>query len=108
MSYSNEEAYDMLLILDECRDTFTKAERLLQERYPDRTPHSRNGFSRLAKRIKIKGVVQPRHNKATQIRRPIRDERTAEILASTEINPYDSLRRRERDFDVNDDIVWRI
>jgi len=38
-------------------------------------------LSRLAKRIKIKGVVQPQHNKATQIRRPIRDERTAEILA---------------------------
>jgi len=55
----------------------------------------------LAKRIKIKGLVQPQHNKATQIRRPIRDERTVEILASTELNPYDSLRRRERDSGVS-------
>jgi len=28
MSYSNEEVYDMLLILGECRDTFAIAERL--------------------------------------------------------------------------------
>jgi len=61
---------------------FATAERLWQERYPDRTPHSRS-FSRLVKRIKIKSVVHPQHNKATHIRRPIRDERTAEILAST-------------------------
>jgi len=70
------EAYDMLLILGECRDTFATAERLWRERYPDQTPHSRNVFSRLAKRIKIKGVVQPQY-KATQIRSLIRDERTA-------------------------------
>ena len=108
MSYSNEEAYDMLLILGECRGTFIAAERLWRERYPDRTPHSRNVFSRLAKRIKIKGVVQPQHNKGTQIRRPIMDERTVEILASTELNPYDSLRRREQDSGVSKISVWRI
>jgi len=61
----------------------------------------------LAKQIKIKGVVQPQHNKATQIHYPIKDERTAEILASTELNPYDSL-KQERDFCVSRDIVWRI
>jgi len=38
------------------------------KRYPDRTLHSRNIFSRLAKQIKIKGVVQPQHNKATYSR----------------------------------------
>jgi len=59
----------------------------------------------LAKRIKIEGVVQSQHNKVTQIRRPIRDERTAEILTSTELNPYDSLRQRERDYGVIRDIV---
>jgi len=49
MFYSNREAYDILLILGECRGTFATVERLWQERYPDRTPHSRNVFSRLAK-----------------------------------------------------------
>jgi len=82
MFYFNEEAYDMMLILDECRGTLATAERLWRKRYPD--THSQNVFSRLTKRIKIKGVVQPRHNKATQICRPIRDERTAEILALIE------------------------
>jgi len=84
--------------------TFATAERLWRKRYPDRTPHLQNIFSHLAKQIKIKGLVQLQHNKATQIRRPIRDDRTTEILASTELNPYDSLRRRERD-SVNRDIV---
>jgi len=36
------------------------------------------------------------------------DIRTAEIFASTELNPYDSLRRQERDSCVSYDIVWRI
>ena len=79
-----------------------------RERYPDRTPHSRNVFSRLANRIRTKGVIQPQHNKDRQIRRPVRDERTAEILASTELNPHDFLRRRERDFDVSRNVIWRI
>jgi len=48
---------------------------------------TRETFSHVSKRIKIKGVIQPQHNKATQIRRPIRDERIAEILISTELNP---------------------
>jgi len=36
MFYSNEEAYDMLLILGECRGTFAIAERLWRDRYPKR------------------------------------------------------------------------
>jgi len=105
MSYSNEEAYDMLLILGECRSTFATTKRLWRECYPNRTPHSRNVFLRLAKWIKIKGVVQPQHNKTTQIRHPIKNETTTEILASTELNPYDFLRRRERESGVSRDIV---
>jgi len=59
----------------------------------------------LTKQIKIKSVFQSQHNKATQIRCPIRDERTTEFLVSIELNPYDSLRRRERDSGVSRDIV---
>jgi hypothetical protein len=78
MSYSNEKAYDML-ILDECRGTFSAAERLWRKCFPDRIPHSRNVFSRLANRIRTEGVAQ--HNKGRQICRPIRDKIAAEILA---------------------------
>jgi len=51
---------------------------------------------------KVEGVVQSQHNKATRICRPIRDERIAEILASTELNPSD-IRRREKDSGVSRD-----
>jgi len=40
----------------------------------------------LAKRIKIKGVIQPQRNKATQIRHLIREKGTAEIFSLTELN----------------------
>jgi len=61
----------------------------------------------LTKLIKIKGVVQSQHNKA-QIRRPIGDERTVEILALTELNFDNSLTRQEQDSGVSRDTVWRI
>ena len=44
----------------------------------------------------MNGIVQPQHNKNRQIR-SIRNEKTAKILASAELNAHDSLRRRERD-----------
>jgi len=53
--------------------------------------HSQNVFSRLAKRIKIKGIIQPQCNKATQIHRPTRDKRTTEILASKMIHRIEPL-----------------
>jgi len=52
--------------------------------------------------------VSPQHNKATRIRRSIKERNSAEILASTELNSYDSLRQRERHSGVSRDIVWRI
>ncbi|EZA54309.1 hypothetical protein X777_06139 [Ooceraea biroi] len=100
MSYSNMEAYDMLLILGECRGSFSAAEILWRQRYSDRTPHSHNVFSHLAKRIQ--------RIKRRQIHRPIRDERAAEILESAELNPRDSLRRRERNSGVSCTSIWRI
>ncbi|KYN23489.1 hypothetical protein ALC57_04093, partial [Trachymyrmex cornetzi] len=36
------------------------------------------------------------------------DERTTEILASTELNPHDSLRRRERDSGISRNTAWNI
>lgn len=38
----------------------------------------------------------------------IRDEKAAEILTSTELNPHDFLKCRERNSGVNRDIIWRI
>lgn len=108
MPYSNEEAYDMLLNLGECRGVFIDAERLWRQRYPNRAPHSRNVFSRLAKRIRAEGVVQPHHNKNKEINRPVRQELAADILASVEVNPNDSLRRREVDSGVGRSTISRV
>lgn len=80
--YSNAEAMDMMLILGKCGGQFRASARLWRERYPDRAFHSFNIFSRLAKRITNKGIIQPDHNKGRRIRRPVKDERTPEILAS--------------------------
>ncbi|KAF2888450.1 hypothetical protein ILUMI_17723, partial [Ignelater luminosus] len=57
---------NMLLVLREYVGVFRAAERLWQERYPDCTPHSRNVFSCLAKRVRAEGAVQPHHNKGRQ------------------------------------------
>lgn len=108
MPYSNAEALDMTNILGECGGQFRAAARLWRERYPDRTPHSFNVFSRLGKRIINKGIIQPDNNKGKQIRRPARDERTPEVLASARLYPHDSLRRRERDSGISRSTIWRI
>lgn len=108
MSYSNAEAADMMLIVGECRGKFRAAARLWQERYPDRTPHSHNVFSRLSKRITNKGIIQPDHNKGRQIRREVRDERTAEIIAFSQLHHHYSLSRVQQESGVSRSTIWRI
>lgn len=107
MVYTNQEAYDMLQILFEAR-SFSAAERLWRIRFPDRFPHSRKVFSRLSNRVRNDGIVQPHHNKGRKIRRRIRDERSADVLASSIISPHDSLRRREIDSGVSYSTIHNI
>jgi len=66
MSYSNEEAYDMLLILDECRGTFATTEILWRQRYPDRTPHSRNVWLNESK-LKVSFNITKLHRSVVQL-----------------------------------------
>lgn len=108
MPYSNAEALDMISVLGECDNQFRAAARLWRERYPERASHSYKVFSRLINRIANKGIIQPCHNKGRQIRRPVRNERSAEILASAQLNPCDSLRRRERDSGIGRSTIHRI
>lgn len=108
MVYSNQEAHDMLQIFFESGSIAKTAERLWRERYPERFPHSRKVFTRLSQRIRTEGIVQPHHNKGKIIRRRVRDERSADIIASTMLTPQDSLRRRERDSGVGASTIRRI
>lgn len=106
--YSNQEAHDMMLILGECRGNFSEATRLWQDRYPHRTPHSRNVFSRLSRRIRNEGIIQPHHNKGKQIRRRVRDDRAPDIIASVNVFPRDSLTRRSLDSGISKTTIYRI
>lgn len=87
MVYDNAAVADMLHILGERHGGLKAAARLWRERFPDRTPHSKNVFSRLSKRVRTKGIIQPDHNKGRRICRLVRDDRAADILASVEVHP---------------------
>lgn len=108
MNYDNAEAVLMIQILGESSNIYSRAERLWHQRYPDRTPHSRKVFQRLKSRLITKGIVQPDHNKGKAIRKRVRDLRSVDILASAEVNPHDSLRRRERDSGISRMTIHRI
>lgn len=108
MVYDNEEGVLMIQILGESGNNYSGAERLWRQRYPNRTPHSRKVFERLKNRLITKGVIQPDHNKGKVIRRHVRDNRSVDILASVQITPRDSLRRRSRDSGISKTTIQRI
>ncbi|KAG8288307.1 hypothetical protein J6590_018827 [Homalodisca vitripennis] len=62
MPFSNEEAFQMLMVLGECFQNYSAAALLYAQRYPDREHHSRNVFQRLASRVRDTGHVKPDHN----------------------------------------------
>lgn len=108
MPFNNEEAYDMLMLLGECRQNFRAAERLYAERFPYRPQQSRHVFSRLACRVKRFGVVRPHHNIRHRIKRTVQDNRTAEVIAGVELYPHLSVRDMAREFDITKSSVQRI
>ena len=108
MTFTNEEAFDMLMILGECHRNCRQAARLYEQRYPLRAHHSYNVFQRLAKRVSTDGVVQPTNNKGISIRRPVRNEKAADVLAAVIVNPHDSTRRISRDSGISNGTVWKI
>lgn len=108
MGYSNEDAVLMIQVLGQSQNLYRAAERLWQQLYPYRPPHSRHVFARLKRRMITKGIVQPDHNKGKKIRQRVRDVRTVDILASVQVDPHDSLRRRERDSGISRATIQRI
>jgi len=108
MVYSNEEGFDMLMILGECHRNYLAAERMYATRYPQRARQSRECFKRLADRIRTTGQLQPMHNRKHTITRPVRSEREADIIAAVITNPHDSCRRIAADAGVSHTTVLRI
>lgn len=95
MVFTNEEAFQMLMVLGECFQNFHAAARTYALRFPNLPAQCRKSFERLAKRVKECGNVQP-PKKRTR-RRPVRDENAPDILAAVELNPETSLRVLARD-----------
>lgn len=109
MSYTNNEAFDMLMVLGECFQSYRAAADLYANRYPERNhPKSRQAFQRLAERVRETGHVQPDHNKGTQLARPVREENAPAVLAAVQVNPQDSVRRLSTESGVSRMSVCRI
>lgn len=108
MVFSNEEAFDMLMVLGECFRNYRAAARLYVERYPLREHQSYNVFQRLASRIVATGHVQPDQNKNKDIIKPVVNERAPEVIAAVEQDPNVSTRRLSVDSGVSQTSVCRI
>lgn len=104
---SNQDAYDMLQVSFEA-GSFAAAERLWRQRCPNRFPHSRKVLLRLSRRMRTEGIVQPHHNKGRSIRKRVGDGRSADVVASTIVEPHDSGRRREIDSGISKSTISRI
>ncbi|KAG8291978.1 hypothetical protein J6590_048939 [Homalodisca vitripennis] len=61
MPFSNEEAFQMLMVLGECFQNYSAAALLYAQRYPDREHHSRNVF----KDLLVEFVIQVMLNLTT-------------------------------------------
>ena len=107
MVFTNEEGFDMLMVLGECRRNVRAAERMYAERYPQRARQSCNVFKRLA-RVQATGQLQPNHNRNRHIRRPVQDERSVDVIAAVVVNPHDSTRRIAKESGISQTTVCRI
>lgn len=78
------------------------------ERYSDRQYHSRKVFQRLAIRVRTTAQIQPHQNYNNQIRRRVKDEKAADIIAAANLNPHYFTRRIGRESWLSYTTVWRI
>lgn len=97
MSYSGEEARDMLMSLGQAGGRYRTAERLYRDRYPDRQHYSHNVFRRLYTRSSS-GTLLPTHNRGQQILRTARiNDAVIDIAAAISLEPHVSQRTLERE-----------
>lgn len=105
--YSNEEAYDMLRVYFESLQNAVIAEREYAVRYPERRSRSRKVFTRLARRVRETGNVQP-ISVRNRLRRSRNEENIINVLAYVETEPHLSIRVIARDLGLNYTLVNRI
>lgn len=107
MPYSNAEAYDMLAVYFQSFENAVIASREYALRYPQRRHHSREVFTRLARRLRETGRVQP--IPVPVRRRRIRNEENIiNVLAHIEADPHLSVREISRDLQLTRWCVHKI
>lgn len=107
MSYSNEEAYDMLAVYFQCFENACIAERQYAIEYPERRHFSKKVFKRLARNLRETGRVHPTPI-PTRLRSIRNEDNVINVLACIEINPHLSTRQISAELGVSKTSVHRI
>lgn len=107
MVFTNEEAFDMIMIYGEFAKHSRNAARAYAERYPDREHPSHMYFQRLAHRLRTTGSVQPLPKRPREF--PVRNEAAVvDVLAAVAVNPRVSTRRIARERAMSHSTVHRV
>jgi len=103
-AYPPNEIVDMIKILGECRNNFSRAERLYAQRYPDRRHPTRVTIKTLTQRASDGSMVRrSRHHEYD-----VNDNRVITILAKIYLDRHISTRQIEREIGIPQRTVARI
>lgn len=89
MVITNEEGFQIFMILGQCFQNFRAAERLYAVRFPQVQPLNHKSFERLAQRVRNEGTVQP--SRKRQKENP-RDVIAPDVVAAMQMNRQVSTR----------------
>lgn len=105
MVISNEEGFQMLMILGRCFQNFRAAERLYAVRFPQAQPQNHKSFERLAQRVRNEGTIQP--SRKRQKEKP-RDIIAPDVVAAVQMNRQVSTRELASESGVSHMSCFRI
>lgn len=103
MLYTNQEAFDMMMIYGECRQNESMAIRLYAERHPDRRHFRRGVFKRLADKLRTTGSIRNQRKG-----RECPEEIVVDVLAAVSQDPHTSTRNIARDRGISQTTVSRV
>lgn len=105
-AFTNEEYADMLLVYGQANCVARAAQRLYQERYPNRRVPTRNTFQNTYRRLRETGTVTMNVPRGVVVRHNVEiDER---ILALFEEDPTKSIRNVASSLGISIWKVWKV
>lgn len=106
MSFTNDEAVDLLAVYFECFQNAAIAEREYAMRYPNRRHYGRRVFPRLVQRLRATGSI---HRPVIRRRRTSRsEENITNVLAFIQYDPHVSIRTLSLEFGISRTTVLNI